>query len=374
MQTVADLGDQAEAHLLAGRFREALHAYVAILRLQPANLDARLRVADALLALGEVQQAAVAYTALARYAAHAGHPLHALVALKVLTTLEPLLTELLADLATLYARDSDRLGRGARPRAGEPGAALPAGFALGGPSLGLVEEAATLAQQVPRVPLPQKLPPVPLFSELPEDAFARVITAIQLVRARPGDAIVTQGDPGDSFFVLARGEVRVERSVPDGPIQRLATLGGGAIFGEMALVSASPRSATVVAERATDLLRFDGEALGAAAQEVKTIAAALDRFTRGRMLTNLLNNSPLFRPLTAKQRADLIRRFSAHDVPAGTTIVEEGAVGQGLYVVLSGAVEIHMLEAGLVVLLATLGPGEIFGEISLLHEERASAT
>ncbi|MGF1469458.1 MAG: cyclic nucleotide-binding domain-containing protein, partial [Sandaracinaceae bacterium] len=65
---------------------------------------------------------------------------------------------------------------------------------------------------------------------------------------------------------------------------------------------------------------------------------------------------------------------SAHDVPAGTTSVAEGAVGQGLYAVLSGAVEIHKEEAGLEVLLATLGPGEIFGEISLLHEERASAT
>src|SRR5262249_34101404 len=111
---VAELRQEADNSLFAGQFEEALRIYIQILELQPLHLDARLRVADTLLALGEVQRAAVVYTRLAQYAAHAGYPLRALTALKVLSALEPELGPLVHGVAELYARDSGRLGRGAR--------------------------------------------------------------------------------------------------------------------------------------------------------------------------------------------------------------------------------------------------------------------
>jgi len=153
----------------------------------------------------------------------------------------------------------------------------------------------------------------------------------------------------------------------------LAKLHGGAIFGEMALVSAEPRSATVVAENDCDLLEFDKAALAAAASEVTTVATALDKFTRERLLTNLLATAPLFRPLDRTQRLDLARRFKALDVAPGTPIIREGDPGKGLYVVLSGGVEVWKTDDGEKVMLANLGPGQVFGEIALLHEEAATA-
>jgi len=66
MNTLADLRAHADAALLAGRHLEALHGYAVLTTLEPINLDARLRIADALLALGEIQRAAVVYTAVAQ--------------------------------------------------------------------------------------------------------------------------------------------------------------------------------------------------------------------------------------------------------------------------------------------------------------------
>jgi CRP-like cAMP-binding protein len=201
-----------------------------------------------------------------------------------------------------------------------------------------------------------------------------VLGALKLQRCKAGDAVIREGEVGHSFYVLARGTVHVVRAGAGGTPQTLATLSDGSIFGEMALVSATPRTASVVAVDDCDVLEFDREALAAASGDVGTIARALDKFARERLLNNLLATSPLFKPLDRKQRFDLVARFSAHDVPAGTVVIAEGQPGQGLFVVLSGEVDVTKVDGQERVLLATLKPGEVFGEISLLHDEPTTAS
>ncbi len=371
MTTLGRLRSLADEALLSGNALEALRGYTALLRVQPRDLDARLRLADALLALGEVQPAAVVYTAFAKHAALSGYPLRALVAMKVLSALEPQLGRLLDSLARHYGKGSERLGRSARPSLMGLDGPLPEGFRLPDPEPRevLVQLAQQVGADVARIAVyPEKLPPIPLFSELPPDAFARVLHALRLVRARPGQAVVRQGEPGTSFFVVARGSVNVLREEEDGPRQ-LATLHDGAVFGEMAVLRGEPRGATVVAERDCDLLEFDQRALQAAAEQVETIGRALEAFARQRVLDNLLNTAPLFQPLERKQRHDLMRRFVATEVAEGGLVVREGQPGQGLYLVATGRVAV---ETG-GVRLAELGPGDVFGEISLLYERPATA-
>ncbi len=377
MQTVHDLRAHADAKLFAGEFLPALHAYAVLVQLQPNDLDARLRLADTLLAMGEVQAAGLIYMKLAQHAANAGYPLRALVCLLILRELEPELGKHVEELATLYGKESGRLGRSVRMSLASTSIQLPGDLNLDDPPPAeeLLPAAANIGAAISRLAAyPEKVPPLPLFSELPAETFARVLGAVKLLRKRPGEVILEQGQEGMAFYVLARGRVRVEREA-NGQKMVLAKLHGGAIFGEMALVSAEPRSATVVAEEDCDLLQFDKVALAAAASEATTVGAALDKFTRERLLTNLLGTAPLFRPLDRTQRLDLARRFKALDVAAGTAIIRDGDPGKGLYVVLSGGVEVWKTEAetGEKVLLANLGPGEVFGEISLLHEEAATA-
>ena len=57
-----------------------------------------------------------------------------------------------------------------------------------------------------------------------------------------GETIFSEGEPGDEFFVVVRGKVEIRSGD-----RRLETLGPKGIFGEMALIDDSPRSATVVA-------------------------------------------------------------------------------------------------------------------------------
>ena len=378
MQTIGDLRAHADGKLLGGESSDALAAYVALVQLQPENVDARLRLADSLLALGKPQDAARVYTQVARHDANAGYPLRALVAVKVLAALEPSLGGLISGIAQLYGEGSPKLqGRAVRLSPGDPAQPLPDGFELN--STVSVEEILTLAGQVGTdlssiAAYPGTLPPIPLLSDLPSEAFERVLSAVTLIRARPGQVILNEGEAGDSFFTLARGTVSVTRvSSAGGPVE-LATLHDGAVFGEMALVSAAPRGATVTTVTDADLLEFSRTALAAASNDLSVIARGLEKFTRERLLSNLLATAPLFQPLDRKQRLDLLRRFTAHEVQAGTPLIEEGRPGQGLYVVLHGSVDVTKVDGDEKVFLATLGPGEVFGEISLLHDAATSAT
>ncbi len=376
MQTIADLVRVAEEHVRRGEIPAALHAYAAIVQLQPTNLDARMRVGDVLLALGEAQSAAVVWTALARLAANGGYPLRALVALKLLTALEPQLASLMGSIGELYGADSARLGQGVRIAPGDPSAALPPTLDLSRPPPleRLVEGATRLASDLSGAKFPEKLPPIPVLSALSGAAFAAMLPAMKLLRVPRGTVVVREGEPGASFFVLASGEVAVTKArAGEAPLE-LARLHEGAVFGEMALVSAAPRSASITTVVDSDLLEFDRATLDTVAREIDSLAPALDKFTRERLLNNLMATSPLFAPLDRRQRVDLVRRFLAQDVLPATTLLREGEAGRGLFILLSGAADVSKIDGDSRVLLATLGPGDVFGEISLLEDGPATAT
>jgi CRP-like cAMP-binding protein len=147
------------------------------------------------------------------------------------------------------------------------------------------------------------------------------------------------------------------------------------VFGEMALLSAQPRSASVGCVTDVDVLEVGRQSLAALADELGPVAEALHGFTRERLLGNLMATSALFKPFNRMQQRDLLRRFTSHDVAAGTVVIAEGEEGRGLFVVLSGELDVSRKAAdGATVPLGGLKPGDVFGEMSLLRNARTTAS
>jgi len=376
MLVLSELKTQALRYMVLGDLSRAFRTYEAIVRAVPSDLDARMKVADLCVTARMHDLARRVYAAVAFYDLQGGRPLHALVAAQALHSLGADIATLHESLAQLYGAGSPRLGRGGRLAPPDPQTPVPPPTLVDEPEATAAAQAAAdaAASTTSLSEFPSMFPPVPLLSELQPASFSRVLSTVRVVRLPHGAAVVREGEPGTSFFLVAAGTVRVFSTDALGKQTELARLGEGAIFGELALVAAQPRSASVEVVGEADLLEMGAEALRAAASDLPQLAEALDRFTRERLLKNLLATSPLFRPFSPQQRVDLARRFTGHDVSPGTEIIREGDAGRGLYVVLAGEVEVLKGEEPFEQTLATLRSGDVFGEIALVRGTPATAT
>ncbi len=88
---------------------------------------------------------------------------------------------------------------------------------------------------------------VPFFQHLDPADFRRVVDALVPRTVLPGADIIRQGEKGTSLFLIARGVVAVIVARPGKPPKRVASLHAGEFFGEMALLTQEPRTATVQA-------------------------------------------------------------------------------------------------------------------------------
>jgi CRP-like cAMP-binding protein len=214
------------------------------------------------------------------------------------------------------------------------------------------------------------LPNVPLFSDLEPNPFTELIQRCPLRSFKEGQRVFEQGSRGDAFYIVCSGGVRVARE-GNGFTQELARLQEGSFFGEMAILSDAPRTATVESTSdETQLLEISAGILQQLSRRYPNLAQALKKFCRQRLLSNVMNSAALFRPFTTQQRKDLIERFRARDVLKNTVLLREGMDSDGLYVVLSGEVEVRRSNT----LVAHLKEGDVFGEMSLLTKSPAVAT
>jgi CRP-like cAMP-binding protein len=92
----------------------------------------------------------------------------------------------------------------------------------------------------------QILSQIDLFSGLPAGHLKRVVDIGVEEQYRNGATIFSEGEPGDKFYLIVEGAVRISRIVPGMGEEALAVLRPGNYFGEMSLIDDAPRSATAM--------------------------------------------------------------------------------------------------------------------------------
>lgn len=101
---------------------------------------------------------------------------------------------------------------------------------------------------------------VSIFSPLSDEEIERLANASTSRIYAPGEAIVKQGQEGNSMFVIIRGSVKVQ--IPENDYQKTVnTLAEDDFFGEMSLLTGQPRTANVIAIVETEVLRIDKNGL-----------------------------------------------------------------------------------------------------------------
>lgn len=394
--------DLAVLALGKNQLEEAARRFADAIYLSPRDVVLRQRLGDLLARMGRTAGAIQQFQHVAGHYAADGQLLKAIAICRVILEMDPGHLETQHTLAELFALQHETAPFHARLPASMSGAVR----LTKGPLLdldagaGVTQESAPLDLQVQGLfleppppaagpgPAPAAEPgePVlvdyaavgraPLFSKLHPEAFLAVIQRLALRWVRAGEVIVSEGDAGDSMFVVVQGVMNVVRGSPsEGVVSKpIALLGEGAFFGEMALVAGSPRLATVVAATDGLLFEIDQESLEELSSRHPTLREAVHEFYRERLLSNLLSSSALFRPFGADEKRELASQFTLHSLPKGALILEQGQPGEGLFVLLRGRCEVfHRAPDGQEKPYPGMREGDVFGEISLLLSSPCTA-
>jgi CRP-like cAMP-binding protein len=228
---------------------------------------------------------------------------------------------------------------------------------------------AEIACEWPPMGPPAQTVPLPLFGELDAQAFVATVQRLKYKRARAGEKVIEEGAPGDSLIVIISGNVDVLKGTT-----KVGQLGSGAVLGEMALITRAKRSATVTATEVVEYFELGRAEVAQLTQQEPKVMQELAAYCRNRLLMNLLRASPLFSRFDEQTRVNLLGHFKTQTIGSGDACIAAGSPGTGLYVIASGRAQVQARDSdGKSVLLATLGPGDVFGEISLIKQRPATA-
>jgi len=143
-----------------------------------------------------------------------------------------------------------------------------------------IAAARDLAEQAPDAP--KSIAQMPLFSGVPREELTSLLTVVAPIKVSRGSAVVREGEAGDSLFLIVLGTLQVSTRGADGADVELARLGPGDFFGEVALLTRRPRTATVAALTEAELLRLDHATVDRLRQRHPRIDASLSEFHRRR--------------------------------------------------------------------------------------------
>lgn len=214
---------------------------------------------------------------------------------------------------------------------------------------------------------------VPFLRDADEQLISDLAAAIVTVEYAKGEAVIKEGDPGDSFFIIAEGSTEVSCK---GEV--IAELGVGGCFGEGALLKDDVRSATVTASEDVTLFELKRKAYSELTQKYKKVQFRLKQLHGHREIEgkeksikeNLLQNAPFLTGAGSRLIKELAELLEVKTFAEGEQLIVEGSEGTHFFLVEKGVLNIYTGDAQI----AQLGAGACVGEGALLSKKPCSAT
>lgn len=203
----------------------------------------------------------------------------------------------------------------------------------------------------------------PLFSNLDYNHRLAVVMSMYAIDIPQGFTVIKQGELGSNLYVVERGSFEV--TITDSKTRlssRVGLKGPRSLFGELALMYNAPRAATVTATS-------------------DSVVWLVDRFTFRRIASDLgtskmnqhkefMRQVPILAPLTEFEREKIAEALEEVCFVPKTVIFQQGSVGDNMYIVSKGEVDVS--KDGKVI--SRLTVGAFFGELALLNNTTRAAT
>lgn len=120
-----------------------------------------------------------------------------------------------------------------------------------------------------------------LFKTLGEEDGLKLLSSGEVVHYWPGDLILREGEPGQTFYLLKHGHVEVS-TIRDGERISLAKLSKGAFFGEVSLLTKKARTADVIALDEVEAIQFENSVIEQMMKDYPKVRELLQAVVIGR--------------------------------------------------------------------------------------------
>ena len=275
------------------QYGKAVEMAQAAFNARPRDGRLQLQLADVLVAAGRGREAVPLLRGMADELAAEGFAAKAIAILKRIQKIEPG-RDIERRLATLI-EDRNRQQPSGAPPAAAP--VLP-DFGMEEIALDPVGSPGALDFEGPSTDAPAAPAPVApaaadearhgpaLFPDFSKDELIAVMDGLRLSAYEPGDLVVAEGEPGDSLFLVTSGEVKAWIRNREGRYVLVRQMTEGDFFGEISVLTGSPRTATIVAASWCELLELDRPTLDSITSAYPRVRDVLQRFYEQRMATS----------------------------------------------------------------------------------------
>ena len=193
------------------------------------------------------------------------------------------------------------------------------------------------------------------------------------------ESFFVEGQPSDKMYLLIEGEVSLVHNK-----KTLDIVKPGEIFGEIAVITQQPRSASAMARKFCQALVLDARQFQQALQATPEFALMLMNIMNNRLRLTIalmkqtaslpsLDDRDELKVFDKKMMEELAAAFRARPpqtFPAGRIIMKQGDAGVSMYIVIRGRASVSINK----IVVERVGPGGTFGEMALVDQASRSAT
>ncbi len=230
-----------------------------------------------------------------------------------------------------------------------------------------------------------RLKHTPLFSDATGDELRTVASCCSLVAYEAGEVIVRQGETADAFYILVDGALEARRTDDAGVQSHLGMMYRGEFCGEMALVDAGPRTATVLARTPATVMMLNRSVFDTILTGMPAVRERLRLKSDARRANYLDRQRPsedevlaalqrLQEGLPKEVAARLLPLLEWQWVEAGTVLLQEGEAPEYAYLLLAGRCQAYVVAEGVESIAGEIWVGSVFGEGALLGEATRNAS
>lgn len=214
---------------------------------------------------------------------------------------------------------------------------------------------------------------VPLFATLPLPTVEALARAAAERTFENGEPMVIEGTRADGMYLIASGRAEVWVTASEGRIP-MCVMGEGDLFGEVGMLRAGRRSATVTALGPVMAYHITSDQFAQLLASDAEVHAALEQLADRMLIATFIKRISQFRKLNMDHVLRLSEQVVERELEPGEFLFRHGDPGDTCYLVLSGRVEILRAERAEVRTVDQVYPGAVIGEGALLTKAVRTAT